>query len=224
MRQIGFVWALILFVCTYVEAKDLPKNNWNYGQVVLKNGEVIKGDIQYDLKQNVALVKSKGLVKAYSVYNVDFFRFMDEHLKMIRSFYSMPYTYENGQQRLMFFELVFEDGFALFNRELDVAKQQAMVSKQYYVEKAEDELVTIFNYFILTPDGTFRSILNEQGDLAEKLSLNKRERKEMRNFISDHNLDLQNRADFIKVIYKLVLGEQKMEQFSQTDVSRNAGT
>lgn len=175
---------------------------------MLNDGKILKGKIQYDLKQNVAMIKKKGLVKAFSAYNVNYFRFMDSERSMIRSFYSMPFFQENGQERLMFFELVFEDGFALFNRELTVPKKHAVLVERPYVQKGEEEdLVNISDYYIFTPDGDFLRVETEKSDLVDKLSLSSKETREMEEFIDENQLDLDYPSDFIKVIYKVVYND-----------------
>ncbi|WPP50211.1 hypothetical protein [Catalinimonas niigatensis] len=204
MKKLHLFYALFFCLWTSLEAGDLPKDDWNVGEIMLNNGEILKGEIQYDLKQNVAMIKKKGLVKAFGAYNIDYFRFMDSARSMIRSFYSMPYSQKNGQERLMFFELVFEDGFALFNRELSVPQKHAVLAERPYIQREDKGVVSISSYYIFTLDGNFQKIETEASDLADKLSLDRKEKKEMEKFIIENQLDLNYASDFIKVIYEVV--------------------
>lgn len=205
MKKLCLFYALFFCLWANLKAGDLPKDDWNVGEIMLNNGDVLKGKIQYDLQQNVAMIKDEGLVKAFGAYNVNYFRFMDSERSMVRSFYSMPYPQDNGQERLMFFELIFEDGFALFNRELSVLKKHAVLSERPYIQEDEDmEEVKIFSYYVFTPDGSFQKIETEEKDLVEKLSLDRKEKKEMQKFIHENGLDLNSRSDFIRVIYEVV--------------------
>ena len=205
MRKLSFFCAVFLCLWISADANGLPEEGWNVGEIVLSSGEKIKGEIQYDLDQNVAMIKHDGLVKAFSAYNIDHFRFLDTEMSMIRSFYTLPFQNGNEPERLMFFELIFEDGFAIFNRELEVSKKHAVLAQRPYVQNNEvEELVKISSYYIFTPDGNFQKVKTEESDLADKLSLGKQEKKEMRQFIYENELNLNYRSDFIKVIYEVV--------------------
>lgn len=199
---------LLIFICLsyYVSATGLPKKDWDSGKIYLNEGKMLEGEIQPNFEQNVVLLKTDGVVKAFSVYNVNLFKILDDERGMIRSFYSMPYEQQNGQQRLMFFELVFEDGFALFSRELSVAKKHAKLKKVPYIQEGNNDrsMVKISSYYLLTSDGNFQKIQSDIGDIVETLSLNKEEKREMRQFILHNDLNLKDRSDFIRVIYEMV--------------------
>jgi hypothetical protein len=53
------------------------------------------GVIQYDLDKDVALLRQCDKVKAFSVYDVYSFRFMDDQRNMLRGFYTMPFQLKN---------------------------------------------------------------------------------------------------------------------------------
>lgn len=206
MRKSSFFILILICLSYSVSATDIPKKDWDDGKIHLNGGKMLEGEIQPNLDQNVVLLKSDGVVKAFSVYNVNLFKILDAERGMIRSFYSMPYEQQNGQQRLMFFELVFEDGFALFSRESSVAKKHAKLKKVPYVQEGDKDrsMVKISSYFLLTADGNFQKIKTDMGDIVDTLSLNKQEKKEMRQFILHNDLNLKDRSDFIRVIYEMV--------------------
>ncbi|MFP4093845.1 MAG: hypothetical protein ACLFUB_05140 [Cyclobacteriaceae bacterium] len=214
MNKLGIFLALMMCFSIFAQAADIgtdiKKKDWHQGKLVLQNGDTYKGKIRYDLDQNVAMVRIDGTIKAFSAHVVDYFRFMDQELKTLRRFYTMPYENKRGMERLMFFELVFQDGFALFNRESTVRKKQAMLAELPFIDRSdrEDE-VTVFSYFIFMPDGDFKPIEAEQQDLINKLALDKEQTKEMRAYIHEHELNLKNRSDFIRVIYKFIDADSK---------------
>ena len=132
---------------------------------------------------------------------------MDEQRNTLRRFYALPYQLRNGQSRIMFFELIFEDGFALFNREKTIRKNQAAITEKPILEDEEqgrNSKVKVSQYYVFTPKGKFVKIYTEKDDLADYLSLNPKERKAMDQFIQSNKLDLKNRSDFIKLIYEFV--------------------
>lgn len=208
MKQLSIFFSLMIMLTFTVEAGGIKKNEWHDGMIVLNGGHKLEGKIQYDLKQNIAILKKDDRMKAFSVYDINYFRFMDDKRKTLRNFYAMPYRQANGQERLMFFELVFEDDFALFNRETTVRKKEAALSEMPFVDdnrnSDRNENVKVFNYYVFTPDGKFVKIYTEKNDLADKLSLNREERKDMQRFIYENDLNLNNRSDFIRVIYEFV--------------------
>lgn len=206
MKRVNIFLAIIFCISLHAQAGGISKRNWHPGTVYLKSGGSLSGEIQYDLERNVAILKKDDRMKAFSVHNVDYFQIKDQKRRTVRKFYSMPYLLENGQQRLMFFELVFYDNFALFNREKTIKKEQAALSKRPHVidRSGDNENVKVFTYYVFTPEGKFKKIHTEESDLARKLSLNREEKKNMRRFIFDNKLDLKNRSDFIRVIYEFV--------------------
>ena len=205
MKKLGILCAVLLWVFQTAQAIDIGKKNWYKGEIVLRNGEKLSGKVQYDLKQNVAVIKYDGKMQAYSAFNVDYFKIIDSKRRTLRSFYSMPFINPKGLKRLMFFELIFEDKFAIFNREHKARKEHAMLSEIPFVEDKETEKeVTVFTYYVFTPDGNFQKVLTEKADLVKKLSLNRREKKNLENFIYENDLNLNNRSDFIRVIYEFV--------------------
>jgi len=205
MMKRNTLFLAIILCSMQAVAGGIDKNDWNPGEIVLRNGNRLSGQMQYDLEQNVAILKNDGKMRAFSVYNVDYFRILDNERKTVRSFYTMPYTQDNGQERYMFFELVFKDNFALFNREHTTTKQQAMIAEMPYVNQVDSEdKVKVFTYYVFTPDGEFQKIYTEERDVARKLSLNKQERRDMMKYIHENNLNLNNRSDFIRLIYEFV--------------------
>lgn len=170
---------------------------------MLNGGHTPKGELKYDLDKDVTLLRQGDKVKAISVYDINNFRFMDKKRHTLRRFYTMPYQLKNGQQRLMFFE----DGFSLFNREKTIRKKQASVTETPILEDVDGRKngkVKVSEYYLFTPEGKFVKIYTDKEDLADKLSLNPKERKAISRFIQMNDLDLNNRSDFIKVIYEFV--------------------
>jgi hypothetical protein len=205
MKKLGILCAALLCVFLTAQAIDINKKDWHQGEIILSNGDKLTGKVQYDLKQNVAIIKYDGKMQAYSAFKVDYFKIIDRKRRTLRSFYTMPFRNQKGIERLMFFELIFEDNFAIFNREHKARKEHAMLSEIPFVEEKEaEEEVTIFTYYVFTPDGNFRKVLTEKSDLVKKLSLNRSEKKNLENFIYENDLNLTNRSDFIRVIYEFV--------------------
>jgi hypothetical protein len=88
-----------------------------------------------------------------------------------------------------------------------VRKKQAAISKLPFVEdksSGDDKKVKVFTYYVFTPEGKFVKIFTEKNDLANKLSLDQKERRDMKRFIYENDLNLNNRSDFIRVIYEFV--------------------
>jgi hypothetical protein len=210
-KKLNILAICLLCFTLLAQATDINEKDWNRGKIVLQDGTSYSGELKYDLKQNVAMIKQKGTIKAFSAHQVDYFRFMDIKRKTLRRFYTMPYENQRGIERLMFFELVFQDGFVLFNRERTVRKRQAMLSELPFMSNGtnrNNERVTVFSYFIFMPDGQFKPLQAEQQDLIDKLALSKEERKDMRDFIHDHDINLKNRSDFIRLLYEIVNNNQ----------------
>jgi len=62
---------------------------WFYGSIILKNQKIVKGQIYISLEKDVVIVKSaQETLKAYSAYQIDYFHFYDQNLRLERYYRS----------------------------------------------------------------------------------------------------------------------------------------
>lgn len=200
-----------IYICSMavpVQAIDLG-DHWQKGELVLQNGQILKGELQLNTDLNTVLLKQGDLIKAFSPYTVDLFRFIEAH--KLRSFYTLPYKPDGGVEKLMFFELIFDDNFAIFNREVRVQKEYAsFVGLPHKVNSHDENSVKIFEYYIFLPEEGLRKFDTNLAEVSNLLASSKEEKRTISSYVFDHDLDLRRRSDMIKVFNKFI--NQKEER------------
>lgn len=174
-------------------------DHWYKGELVLQNGEILKGELQLNLDLNTVLLKQQDVIKAYSPYWVDHFRFSET--EKLRTFYTLPYQQEGGVEKLMFFELIFDDNFALFNREVTVHKEYAsLIGLPFSGNPTDAHHVRACEYYLFLPEGELVRLETNPAEVSNQLASSNEEKKEINAFIYGQNLDLRRRSDMIKVL------------------------
>ncbi len=175
------------------------KGDWYKGELVLQDGQKLKGELQLNFALNTVLLKQDTIVKAFSPYSVSYFKFKEG--ERIRTFYTLFYQQPGVGESLMFFELVFNNNFALFNREAIIQKEYAIMADLPCSINPNDELtVIVYQYYLFLPEGKLIRFDTNSTDVSSILASNKQERKQINNYIFENGLDLNNRSDLIKVL------------------------
>lgn len=79
---------------------------WCKGQAMLENGDVLEGQISFDLKFQVVRVKSNGIVHAYTAESLAYFEMYDHIKKIGRKYVSVDSPVHPGYSRKAFFEVI----------------------------------------------------------------------------------------------------------------------
>ena len=179
------------------------KEHWEQGQVTLHSGQVIQGDLQYDMKENVVILKTGELVRAFSSYTVRSFTITDELAP--RKYFAVPYRQPKGIVQPLFFQIVFDGTFTLFVREREVGKDALRTTKlpttKYH---NESEKGVALQYYAYMPDGRFQEVTPSRRDLRQLFELNDEETKVLNRYIADENIDFTRQPDIIQLIYHFV--------------------
>jgi hypothetical protein len=197
------VWALLLSFSGYGQ-QVFSMETFHRGKVSLTNPETeIEGDILYNLPKNTLLVSTKeGQTLSLTSSRVASFSLTDGLNGKKREFFAIPYQTDKGYKRPVFFELLYEDNFALFCRE-DIVEDQIPVGMNYgvgmvgapvgyrYVKKE------VFSYFLLTDSDQIIALDNDPKKIVEQFPSH---RSELSSYIQTQGLDMRKPTDLIRLV------------------------
>ena len=88
-------------------AQRWPFELWHEGKIVLETGDTLKGNVKYDLAQDLLQYSSTNkIAEAYTARKVVFFEIFDQTVRKYRQFFSLPYSANNTYKTPVFFELL----------------------------------------------------------------------------------------------------------------------
>jgi hypothetical protein len=132
---------------------------WCNGQAVLENGEVLAGDISFDLKFEVVRVKKNGIVHAYTAEGLAYFEMYDHIKRIHRKYVSVDSPVHPGYSRRAFFEVISHGELSFLRRSEYVRRPRATEDMRaphvylnsickhiYYLHDAEEGLVQVDNF------------------------------------------------------------------------------
>lgn len=192
--QIVFVFLLMLAsVAAY--SQPWPSEIWHDGNVVLENGDTLKGKIKYDLKQDLIQYNLPNQrTEALSSRKVLSFEIFDETEKRYRLFFALPYAGGQTQYRTpVFFELLAEGKLTLLTRE---ALEFKTYSSPYYLGSYSRE-VLVYHYFFLDSDG---EITEFKGSKADLLNMMGKQSSEVEKYMKANRLKIDDRNDFARIV------------------------
>ena len=134
---------------------QLPENTaiWHPGSLVLTSVTEINGKISYDVKTGVVQLKTAGLVKAFSPYHVQSFRFVEEQFGLMREF--MVCSFQPGSRRpaKVFLEVVLKGPLMVFRKQESYAKVlPTTLEKQADGQPDLFDYKTSFTYYVRVND------------------------------------------------------------------------
>lgn len=202
----GIAWLMLFYLQGMLLAGSAAtfgaeKPIWHPGEVELRNGTLLEGDISYSLEFENVQFREPGtrLIKTFSAADINMFSFHDRGKQSVRVFYSLPYTNSEGYTTEMFFELIFDGYFTLLSREttIDEAIFQESERHLFYPVIGMPGLRYKDNYFVLNDDGFFKLAHNEKDLLALMPTMLA---TEVKKYIEKYRLNLKYRRDMVKVL------------------------
>jgi len=112
------VFVLLFFLSAPVVAQQFPSDLWHEGKIILLEGDTLKGNIKYDLQQDLVQYGiADQRTTAFSARKVLFFEIFDTSVRKYRQFFALPFTTTSGYKAPVFFELLEEGKMTLLSRE-----------------------------------------------------------------------------------------------------------
>lgn len=195
MKYFFLVCFLTLVNLTSVSAQEWAFELWHEGKMVLESGDTLKGQIKYDLQQDLLQFKSnQSLQEAYTARKVLFFEIFDNTVRRYRQFFSLPYSINTGYKAPVFFELLVEGNITLLSRE---ALEYRTFSSPYFIGGSYTRLVLVNKYFLLEEDGDIIDFEVKKADLLSKMG---KKGDKVERYMKDNRLRVDDKYELVRII------------------------
>jgi hypothetical protein len=184
---------IFLFAISFSYAQQFPSELWHDGKIVLESNDTIKGQIKYDLQNDLLQIKEKNRMESFAARKILFFEIFDATVKRYRQFYALPYSPNNTYKTPVFFELLCEGKITLLCRE---NLEYRSVNSNYYYG-SYSRLVLVNKYFLLQTNGNIESFEGSKGDW---LTLMETRQVEMKDFIKKNRLEFSEKYELVRII------------------------
>lgn len=138
---------LILLVFSFTTKAYMNYGSWCNGQITLENGEVIEGEINYDLKFEVIQIRDNGIVRAFTAEGVAYFTMFDHIKSRPRNFISLEHQVGFGYERKTFFEIVAEGNITVLRKSKYIRRPR--ITENYRAPHIYLNVVCKHSYFAL---------------------------------------------------------------------------
>lgn len=188
--------ALIVAFCWLTleaRAQKFPSEMWHEGKVVLESGDTLRGDIMYNMQNDVIQLNNKVRLESFSARKVIFFEIFDQLSRRYRQFYSLPYAAMGGYRAPVFFELLTEGKVTLLCRE---SVELRSYSSSFYYYGSSSRMVLVYKYFILTEKGDIETFSGKKSDLMDLVG---NYADQIQKFIKVNKLDIDEKYDMAQI-------------------------
>ncbi|RDC62511.1 hypothetical protein [Adhaeribacter pallidiroseus] len=211
-RSILFI---LLGLSSGATAQNLTKHDWSVGEVILTDGDTLKGAVSYYFQKELIQVKNaNGFIQTFSPVNVTHFRVFNEQrqeFQTFRPFRYAPNPEEPTFKTPAFFEVVTEGKYTLIKRSCYVIRNLDPVPAyathgQYYesysvTRKKSDlnsyQLARLNAYFLYTPENKLIPLRHPKKNLED---LYQDKSVPMKAFIRQRNLSYKNPVALTRVV------------------------
>jgi hypothetical protein len=192
MRRLLFY---IIYLMPLVSvAQTWPFEFWHEGKVVLESGDTLKGQVKYDLQQDlVQCIYREDRVEAFSARKVLFFEIFDETAHRYRDFYALPYNATAGYKTPVFFELLVQGKMTLLSRE---ALEYKTYSSSFYMGSYTRQVLVDY-YFFLKENGEIEEFKGSKNDLFNLMG---KKSNLVEKYIKDNRLKFDEKYDLVKIV------------------------
>jgi hypothetical protein len=190
----AFLLLLLLSGFMTLSAQQFASEFWHTGKVVLDSGDTLKGNIKYDLKNDILQVQLETKMESYTARKVLFFEIFDETVKRYRIFYSLPYTTAGQYKAPVFFELLTEGKLTVLCRE---SIESRTTSSPLYYYGTYSRLVLINKYYLLRENGNIDEYRGKKNDWFDFMQNKK---SEVEKYAKTNRLNMDEKYDLVSVI------------------------
>ena len=192
MRIVGIFFLVLLTSVVY--SQRFPSDFWHEGKMVLEDGDTLRGNIKYDLQNDLLQLEANNRLESFTARKVLFFEIFDKTIKRYRQFYSLPYTTSGQYKAPVFFELLSEGKITLLCRE---ALEYRNYPSSFYYYGSTTRLVLVNKFFLLKDNGTIEPFIGKRSDLIDLLG-NKGESVEK--YMKTNRLNVDDKYEFAQIV------------------------
>ena len=192
MRIVGIFFLVLLTATAY--SQRFPSDFWHEGKMVLEDGDTLRGNIKYDLQNDLLQLEANNRLESFTARKVLFFEIFDKTIKRYRQFYSLPYTTSGQYKAPVFFELLSEGKITLLCRE---ALEYRNYPSSFYYYGSTTRLVLVNKFFLLKDSGTIEPFIGKRSDLIYLMG-NKGEPVEK--YMKTNRLNVDDKYEFAQIV------------------------
>jgi hypothetical protein len=193
MKRLTVSFLLLIVYAVTTLAQEWPFEYWHEGKIVLMNGDTLKGNVKYDLQQDLVQYESNSKPEAFTPRKVLYFEIFDKTVNQYRTFYALPYNATQGYRTSIFFELLEEGKITLLARE---AIEYRTYSASYYFGSMSRE-VLVYKYYFLEEDG---NIVEFKGNKSDLLNMMGNKSDDVEEYIRSSRLKFEEKYDLARIV------------------------
>jgi hypothetical protein len=185
---------ILTFSAVGLRAQQWPFELWHEGKIVLVTGDTLKGNVKYDLQQDlIQFEKKDDQPEVFTPRKVLFFEIFDRTANRYRIFYALPYHATQAYRTSVFFELLEEGKLTLLARE---AIEYRTYSSPYYLGSFSRQ-VLVNKFFFLEEDG---NIAEFQGNKTDLLNMMGNKSESVEKYIKANRLKFEEKYDLARIV------------------------
>lgn len=191
-----YLYVAILFFGVGVSAygQQWPFEYWHDGKLLLESGDTLRGEVKYDLAQDLLQYKTTQRAEAFTARKVLSFEIYDKTVRRYRQFYSLPYAVSGGYKAPVFFELLEEGKITLLARE---AVEYRTVSSPYAYGSYTRQVLVNY-YFVLKDNGDIQPlVLKKKSDVLDRMG---KQAERVEKFMKENRLNVDEKYDLVRII------------------------
>ncbi|WP_338874595.1 hypothetical protein WBJ53_03155 [Spirosoma sp. SC4-14] len=143
-------YILLAILCLgFAGGNAQARNTWNHGELLLQNGLLLTGELDYNWKAEIVQYRDGNTIKAYSAFQVKEFKYFDDRLNTLRKFVTMDYLVKKSVYKPLFME-EFGTGSLMIYRRLRHAREPITLTNAPTggVDEKLIRNLNNFNYYI----------------------------------------------------------------------------
>lgn len=173
-----------------------PSELWHEGKIILESGDTLKGNVKYDLQNDILQYEVAGKLESFSSRKVLFFEIFDKTVKRYRQFYSLPYATSGGYKATVFFELLSEGKLTLLCRE--ALEYRSNVNPYYnYGYGSTTRTVLVNKFFLLNERGIIEPFSGKKNDLIDLMG---RQSETVEKYIKANKLKADQKYELAEIV------------------------
>lgn len=203
---LGTILCILIFQSVF--SQELSTDVWHKGSIVLETRDTLKGQLKYNIEENILQYRYSNKLITLSPNKVTSFFFYDELLKSNRYFRSLEYSPYSTYKPEMFFEVLVVGELSLLAREY-ISFETMMRNDPFltmdpyynlYPNSAANYITTRvvnYNFYFFNTDSEEPEVLLYKEKKRNLLSIMKKHEEEVKNYIKDKKVLYNTRRGLV---------------------------
>ena len=206
INKVFIVFFIFLLTFSGSYGQDFPSEMLHEGELVLLNGDTLKGQMKYNLQNDLIQIVINETVQTYSSRKILYFSIYDRTVDMYRSFYSIPFEVQPNYKIPILFEVLYEGKLSLLAREAIVTETVPQYSYMYRSSVNMTRTKLDYEYYFLDEKGNFVKYNNKKFEIFDVME---RKEPQIKQYIKKNRLKLDNRRDLVRITayYNALVGQ-----------------